>query len=102
MVRPYAALRRRNPGLTPAERLLLDAGALVGENADLAPPPAVVEEAGKGALECRILVALGDPGGVAEDAERAERLDEAERAPIEGAHLLVALEERLALAARLL
>src|SRR5581483_3136352 len=49
----------------------------------------------------RIVEALRDPRGVAQDAQRPERLDQAQRAAIERAQRLVAVGGGLALAQRL-
>ena len=56
---------------------------------------------GEGALERGIAPALRDPRRVAEDAQRAQRLDQAQGRAIEVAHLLVAVDEQAALALRL-
>jgi len=51
----------------------------------------------EGAREGGIVEALGDPGGVAQVAEPAEGLDEADRSEIERAEHLVAVEQGVAL-----
>src|SRR6185312_14764448 len=59
--------------------------------------PEVDERAG----EDGIVEAPGDPGGVVDHPQTAQRLDEAEGAVIEVAQLLVAVEEGVAKAGRL-
>src|SRR5262245_22907578 len=89
---PSAAAAFPERGSERAERRLVHERDLLAELQDAVLPVALRIEPRERRRECRVVPAPGEPRRIVDEAQRPQRLDERELAPVELAEILVTRE----------